>query len=175
MSLPSISPSDAQQRLAQGEAVLIDIRSPDEYARECIACATLAPLDGLEQHDFKAYQGKTVIFHCRSGQRTRLNVQRLAALGLPNAYCLEGGLDGWRTAGLPVKQDHKQPLELMRQVQIGIGILLVVGLVLSHMVSPWFDLLVVGVALGILTAGVTGVCGMARVLMLMPWNRRLSR
>ena len=36
-------------------------------------------------------------------------------------YILEGGLDAWKSAGLPVVKDASQPLELQRQVQIAAG------------------------------------------------------
>lgn len=84
---------------------------------------------------------------------------------------LEGGLEAWRKAGLPLHLDRKQPLPLMRQVQIGAGSLVLVGVLLGYLASPWFFLLAGFVGAGLLQAGVTGWCGMANLLQLMPWNR----
>ena len=60
----------------------------------------------------------------------------------------------------------------MRQVQIGAGSLVLIGVVLGALVLPGFYALSGVVGAGLLIAGVTGFCGMARVLGVMPWNTR---
>ena len=60
----------------------------------------------------------------------------------------------------------------MRQVQIGAGGLVLIGVALGALASPGFYALSGFVGAGLLFAGVTGFCGMARVLGAMPWNRR---
>ena len=77
----------------------------------------------------------------------------------------------FRISGLPVVNDRRQPLELQRQVQIGAGSLAVVGTLLGLFVSTWFFAVPAFVGAGLVTAGVTGFCGMARILMRAPWNR----
>ena len=176
MSLPTISPQQAKQMLDQG-AILVDIREPDEHARERIAAAKHMPLSRLDDADFSVHRGKPVVFHCRSGARTAGNAPRLAAKvgGECQAYIVDGGLDAWRKAGLPVVTDRRQPLELQRQVQIGAGSLVFFGTLLGLAVSPWFYAVPLFVGAGLLTAGITGFCGMARVLVHMPWNRAAYR
>lgn len=78
-------------------------------------------------------------------------------------------------AGLPVVVDASHPLELQRQVQIAAGSLIVLGAVLGTTVSPWFHALSGLVGAGLLFAGVSGFCGLARVLMRMPWNRKATQ
>lgn len=165
----TITPQAAAQLIEQG-ALLVDIRNPDEHARERIAAATnlpLAQLPGL----LPQVAGKPVIFHCLSGQRTAMNAQRLAACVNGECYVLEGGLRGWRNAGLPVQCAARQPLEIMRQVQLATGSLVLLGVALGMLVSPWFYVLSGFVGAGLMFAGATGFCGMARLLMRMPWNR----
>lgn len=172
MSLPAIKPSEARRLLDSG-ALLIDIREADEHAREKIPGAHHLPLSKLDEADLAVHRGKPVIFHCRSGMRTQANALRFAAkLGETcEAYIVEGGLDAWRKAGLPVVSDRRQPLELQRQVQIGAGTLAFVGTLLGLFVSSWFFAVPAFVGAGLITAGVTGFCGMARILMRAPWNR----
>jgi rhodanese-related sulfurtransferase len=159
MSLSTIEPSEARRLLDSG-ALLIDIREADEHAREKIPGARHLPLSKLDEAELAVHQGKPVVFHCKSGARTKANAPRLAAK-----------LDAWRKAGLPVVTDRKQPLELQRQVQIGAGSLALVGTLLGLFVSPWFFVVPGFVGAGLLTAGLTGFCGMARILMRAPWNR----
>ena len=52
-----------------------------------------------------------MIFHCRSGQRTSAHAQALASSADCDAYLLEGGLDAWKAAGLPVVRDASRPLD----------------------------------------------------------------
>ena len=60
----AISPAQAKAMLDEGHAILIDIRAPDEYAREHISGARLAPLDAIDARDFEREQkdGKAAIF-----------------------------------------------------------------------------------------------------------------
>ncbi|WP_439515163.1 rhodanese family protein [Oceanibaculum nanhaiense] len=169
--LTPIAPDALQQRLASGGMLLIDIREPDEYAREHIIGARLIPLNAIDAEDLTTEHGRAVCFTCRSGNRTAIAAARLLAKGFPESYALEGGLDGWKKAGLPVHFNPRAPLDLMRQVQIAAGSLALAGAVLAATVSPWFILLSGFVGAGLVFAGLTGFCGMARLLKLMPWNR----
>jgi rhodanese-related sulfurtransferase len=87
------------------------------------------------------------------------------------AFILEGGVDGWAAAGFPVVENAKAPLEIMRQVQIAAGSLVVAGVALGLLVHPAFFGLSAFVGAGLTFAGATGFCGMARLLAVMPWNR----
>lgn len=164
-----ISPTEAQRRIAAG-AVLIDIRDPDEYARAHIPCARNVPMSRLDRIE----GAPEVIFHCRSGMRTGANADTLAACTDAPVYLLEGGLDAWRAAGLECAVDRKQPLEIIRQVQIGAGSLVLLGVLLGLLVHPAGFGLSAFVGAGLIMAGATGWCGMAKVLAAMPWNRRAA-
>jgi rhodanese-related sulfurtransferase len=173
--LNTITPDEAARLLREGGATLVDVREADEHARERIPGARNLPLSLLEEAELAVHQGKPVLFHCRSGARTAGNADRLAAkAGLCEAYVVEGGLDAWKRAGLPVAEDRRQPLELMRQVQIAAGSMVVLGVLLGAFVTPGFYLLSGFVGAGLVFAGVTGTCGLARVLRMMPWNRRAA-
>jgi rhodanese-related sulfurtransferase len=173
--LKTITPEQAAEMLRHGGATLIDVREPDEHARERIPGAMNLPLSRLEEAELAVREGRPVLFHCRSGARTGGNAGRLAAkAGLCEAYIIEGGLEAWKRAGLPVAEDRRQPLELMRQVQIAAGAMVLLGVLLGALVSPWLYGLAAFVGAGLVFAGVTGTCGLARVLRLMPWNRGLA-
>ena len=170
-SLKSISATDLKARLDRGDAVLIDVRENDEHAREHILGARLAPLSAIDAHDFDRDHDKTAVFHCRSGMRTQANAAKLIAKGFREAYCLEGGLEAWKAAGFPVHANRKAPLEIMRQVQIAAGSLILLGVALGAFVNPIFYALSAFVGAGLTFAGATGWCGMALLLKTMPWNR----
>lgn len=171
--LPAISPERARRLLQEG-AIPVDIREADEHAREHIPGAHSRPLSSSAS-PLITPRGAAVIFHCRSGMRTASAADQLAAGIAPGceAYVLEGGLDAWKKAGLPVATDRSQPLEMQRQVQIGAGSMVLAGVLLGFLVSPGFFALSGFVGAGLVMAGATGFCGMARLLRRAPWNRAL--
>jgi len=170
MTMTPVTPAEAR-RLIQGGAKLVDIREPDEHAREHIPGAANVPVAAIDQ--FHAGDC-TVVFHCRSGARTQANAARLAAAAGAPCYAIEGGIDAWRRAGLEIVADRRQPLELMRQVQLVAGGLVLLGVVLGFLAYPGFFGLSAFVGAGLMFAGATGWCGMANLLRLMPWNRRMA-
>lgn len=171
-----LAPLEAKQMLESGKAILIDIREANEFAREHIRGARHVPLSGLDAHDFdrERADGKAAIFQCQSGRRTASNRERLVALGFAQSYVIDGGLIAWRAAGLPCHLDRKQPIELQRQVQIAAGSLVVLGIALGAMVSPWFALLSALVGGGLVFAGMSGSCALGSLLARMPWNRTVA-
>lgn len=171
MNIRTISPQQAQT-LGNSEAVFIDIRAADEYARARIGNARHCPVERLAADDSALQGAKVIVYYCKSGNRTRLSAAQLKVPEGTDAYILEGGLDAWSRAGLPVERSASAPLELSRQVQIVAGSLIVLGVVLGVWVSPWFLGLAGFVGAGLVFAGISGFCGMARLLLLMPWNRR---
>ncbi len=170
-TLKPIAAAELKRRLDAGEAVLIDVRESDEHAREHVLGARLAPLSAIDAHDFDRDHGKAAVFCCRSGMRTQANATKLLARGFSEAYYLEGGLEAWKAAGLPVHANRKAPLEIMRQVQIAAGSLVLLGVALGVLVHPGFYALAAFVGAGLTFAGATGWCGMAMLLKTMPWNR----
>lgn len=168
--LQPMPPADVAAALAGRRARLIDVRGGDEFARRHVAGAENLPLDRLPA-TLGAGEGQ-IIFTCRSGQRTAMHQARLAALA-PGAGVLAGGVDGWAAAGLPLVENRAAPLEIMRQVQIVAGALVLAGVLLGWLVAPALAGLAAFVGAGLLLAGATGFCGMARLLAWLPWNRAL--
>ncbi len=169
--LKHIAPQDVAAGLAKGRVTLIDIREKDEYARAHIKDALHIPLSVLEKTDMDIEAGRQVVFHCRSGNRTDVHCDRLDAHIGGDALFMQGGLNAWKTAGLPIVEDKSMPLEINRQVQITAGLLTLVGVVLGFTVHPGFFGLSAFIGAGLTFSGLSGTCAMANGLMLMPWNR----
>lgn len=167
-----ISPAEAH-RLIEAGAALIDIRRPDEHARERIAGARNVPLDKLSKD---SAPGDVLIFHCRSGMRTAQAASALSqAADGRDCYIVEGGISGWGNAGLPVETVRGAPIEMQRQVMIAAGSLVLLGTLMAMLVAPGWAWLALVVGAGLTFAGISGFCGMAHVLAMLPWNRRAAR
>ncbi len=169
MTIRSIDPQEAK-RLVDGGALLVDVREPDEHARERIQGARLVPLSRLSAPLVRR-DGQPVIFHCRSGSRTAAAAETLAAASDDDVFIMKGGMAAWKASGLPVLRDRRQPIELMRQVQIAAGSLVLTGIGLGALIHPAFYALSGFVGAGLVFAGATGTCGMALLLSFAPWNR----
>jgi rhodanese-related sulfurtransferase len=168
----TISPAHAAELVREG-AVLVDIREHDEHARERIPGARHHALSRIDTDTPIRAGDDVLIFHCRSGARTQGNAARLTAVAKKcEIYILEGGLNAWKKAGLPVTLDRSHPIDIMRQVQIVTGSLVLFGAALGFIITPAFYALSAFVGAGLVFAGVTGFCGMAYLLAWMPWNRR---
>ncbi|MBG6241340.1 MAG: DUF2892 domain-containing protein [Candidatus Symbiopectobacterium sp. Dall1.0] len=174
VTLPYLSPVEARQRQADG-ALMVDIRQIAEFQRERIPQSRLYSLGVLasEPSGITLPANKTVIFYCLSGARCGLYAQQIATL-VPDqrAFLLDGGLNAWKKAALPVEVDRTQPLPVMRQVQIAAGGLTLLSVVLGYTLHPAFFSVAGFIGAGLVFAGVSGFCGMARLLMHMPWNKR---
>lgn len=172
MILEHITHFEAQKMRDEDGAILIDIREASETAREYVEGATLWPLSKMPNDKPKKLKpSKNVIFFCRSGNRTIINDKKLDA-ALPNkAYILEGGIEAWRDGKLSTVINKKAPIEMHRQVFIAAGVLIMMGAALSYTGFSIGYILAGFVGAGLTVAGVTGYCGMAKILMLLPHNK----
>jgi rhodanese-related sulfurtransferase len=170
-----LKPAEVAERIAKQGATLIDIREPDEFRRRHVPGALSRPLSEFEAAGLTIEPDREVIFTCRSGMRTTAACERLAEAAGGPALVLEGGVDAWAAARLPITEDRAQPIEIMRQVQIAAGGLILAGVALGLLVHPAFFGLAAFVGAGLTFAGVTGFCGMARLLAMAPWNRAANR
>ena len=84
---------------------------------------------------------------------------------------VEGGTQAWVTEGLPVVSLGRGSMSIERQVRIGAGTLVLLGVVLGFLVHPGFFFLSGFVGAGLVFAGVTDWCGMGLLLARAPWNR----
>ncbi len=166
-----VDPGTLKSWLDERSAVVVDVREADEHAAERIAGARPVPLSRFDPTAVPAGDGPRVVLCCRSGKRAAEAAGHLVRAGRSDVWLLEGGLEAWKAAGLPVEFGRGPHISILRQVQITAGGLVVAGTILGATVSPWFLLLSGGVGAGLMFAGISGTCGLASVLARMPWNR----
>jgi rhodanese-related sulfurtransferase len=157
----------------QQTAVMVDVRTPAEYEEIHIPGSRLIPLHQLDKERIGELNtnGDTLCLLCSSGTRAHRGAEKLIEAGLKNVVVLEGGVEGWDGAGLPVKRGRKT-MSIERQTRIGAGLMVLAGVVLGVVVNPLFLILSGFVGCGLIVAGVTDWCGMGLILTRMPWNNR---
>jgi phage shock protein E len=94
--IPRYSPSQLADRLKQGDAVLVDVRTPAEFQSGSIRGAVLVPLQEIQRRteDLKKYADRELICYCQSGSRSLMAAAQLRKKGF-NAAHLEGGIAEW--------------------------------------------------------------------------------
>lgn len=159
------------QSIPAGGCTIIDVREPDEVAFEAIPGAKNIPMSQLEKGKPSGISPNDRLFViCQSGGRSCRASDILRACGFTNVIDVAGGVNAFKKAGGKLVRG-KQPLPIMRQVQIAAGGLVLVGVILALTLQPAFIYLSGFVGLGLLFAGLTGACPMATLLSKMPWNR----
>jgi glyoxylase-like metal-dependent hydrolase (beta-lactamase superfamily II) len=151
---------------------LLDVRSQLEFESERIDGARLIPLDQLGTRLDEVPEHADVVLVCRTGVRATVAAEVLGGAGR-RTRVLEGGMNAWRRARLPVREGRKR-LAVDRQVQLIAGLMVLTSVALGVLMSPWFLAVAAFFGGGLTFAGATGTCGLALVLMKMPWNRPLA-
>ncbi|MGA2605538.1 MAG: rhodanese-like domain-containing protein [Verrucomicrobiia bacterium] len=177
-SKTSITPRELHRRMTEGLPVeLLDVRTPGEHAAIYVTGSRLTPLDKLDAAAFLRNRGRSDVplyIMCQSGTRAAKAIERFRRAGFEDCVPVEGGIEAWVQAGLPVERGESRVLPLMRQVQITVGFLSAAGAALALGVSVWFAIIPLVMGCGLLFAGLTGTCGLALLLAKMPWNRRVN-
>lgn len=101
---PTIQPAALQAAREAGAAPLVlDVRTPAEYATGHIPGALNIPYDQVPQRLAKVEGPNGVVVYCMVGPRARKGEAALLAAGYAPVFHLEGGLAAWQAAGLPVE------------------------------------------------------------------------
>ena len=162
---------EVNEKLTGGECQIIDVREFSEYDSERVTGARLMPLSQFEKHVAEIDRTKPVYLMCRSGNRAKQAAEKLIAKGFADVRVIEGGMQAWSNANLPVIKGESKVWSLERQVRFTAGLLVLTGAILSFAVHPYFILLSGFIGAGLVFAAVTDTCGMGMMLAKMPWNQ----
>ncbi|HZW59006.1 MAG TPA: rhodanese-like domain-containing protein [Woeseiaceae bacterium] len=106
--MTSIEPQDAV-RLINADAVVIDLRKSEAFARGHIVNAKNIPHDELTAHEekLKKYRTQPVVTVCDAGATSARAAETLRKAGLESVYTLRGGINAWTQANLPLVGSKK--------------------------------------------------------------------
>ncbi len=104
MTAPAeIDASTLRRLLADGEALLVDVREPEEFADERIPGAQLVPLASFDPRKIAEAAGRrAVVLYCLAGRRSAQAAASLAPHH-DRVLILRGGINVWTGAGLPTE------------------------------------------------------------------------
>jgi rhodanese-related sulfurtransferase len=103
---PWVNTLEATVLINKQDAVIVDVREPNEYAAGHMLGARNIPLAQLEARvgDLAKHKDKPVIVHCASGQKASGALAILKKHGFTHVVNLSGGFAAWKQAGLPVEK-----------------------------------------------------------------------
>lgn len=99
-----INAQTLSKKLADGSAVLVDVREPDEFAAEHIKGAVNSPLSSFAPTNVPDAPDRTIVLQCAGGKRSGLALDRCVGAHSGIDTHLAGGIGAWKAAGLPVER-----------------------------------------------------------------------
>jgi rhodanese-related sulfurtransferase len=112
--IENLSVEQVAEELAQGQALVIDIREAEERVVDGAIPGTVhAPRGMLEFyadpssrfHRPEFDPQRRIILHCSAGGRSALAAATLLDMGYTDVAHLESGFEGWRQAGKPIETE----------------------------------------------------------------------
>lgn len=105
-NIQEISVQETAAALERGDALLIDVRDPDEWQEIHIPGAKSFSRGTIELEIEEAASDPStlIITHCGGGGRSALAAESLQRMGYKNVKSMAGGLKAWKAAGLPTSK-----------------------------------------------------------------------
>ena len=99
--LPSEVPEKQAHEMYQKGALLLDVRTQQEWDQGHIEGSILISLDDLQGRMSELPRDKDIVVVCRSGTRSREGTALLRQAGFTRGTSLTGGIQAWVAAGYP--------------------------------------------------------------------------
>ena len=107
-NIQEISPQETAAGLKRGDALLIDVRDPDEWAGRLHPRSAKNFSRGTVEFEIEEAApdlSTPIITHCGGGGRSALAAESLQRMGYKNVKSMAGGFKAWKAAGLPATRD----------------------------------------------------------------------
>ena len=94
----SVNYMEAKEKIINDGAILLDVRTKEEYDEKHIDGASLLPLDIIDIDNISqivSEKDTPIIVYCRSGNRSQQAREKLIALGYSKVYDL-GAMSNWK-------------------------------------------------------------------------------
>jgi rhodanese-related sulfurtransferase len=171
----TISPIELTKKMDAHRVMLIDVREADDYKAESIEGAYLLPFSSHISDDLVPKTDKAIVFFCQIGKRSAKVCELVLSQDPTRAsYSLEGGINAWKQSGFATRNMHTSVISLDRQIRIAAGLFVFLGVMLGVFVHSAYYLVPGFVGAGLMFSGITNWCGLAKILLKMPWNKKKS-
>jgi rhodanese-related sulfurtransferase len=99
--------AEAVQLINRKDAVIVDVREPNEFKSGRIPHARNIPVDRINERvkELEKLKTKPLLLVCQTGSRSAQACDGLLKDGFAQAVALSGGMAAWQQAGMPVEKD----------------------------------------------------------------------
>jgi len=103
----TMSPAEVTRLINHDNAVVVDIRPAEEFKDGHIINAMNMPVADLESRrkELEKHKDKPVVLYCQGGAESGRVIRGFKHEGFGNLYVLKGGMQAWKSAGLPLTRD----------------------------------------------------------------------
>lgn len=103
----NLSPTEAVNLINRNHALVLDVREATEFSTGHIVDAKNIPLNALPErlNELKKYKDKPILVHCQRGMRGAKACEILRKAEFTQINHLQGGIEGWATAKLPLVKE----------------------------------------------------------------------
>lgn len=156
--------------------IIIDVREKSEFNIERIKDSINIPFSHFKQtaaEIINNLKDNEIILMCQSGLHAKLALSEIKKFHMTDKVfkIYDGGINGWKAASKEVIYGSTAKLPIMRQMQLGAGLLILSFFALSYFINPNFIYGTLFIGIGLTIAGVTCFCSMIVILQKMPWNK----
>lgn len=101
-----VSSAEALQLINHKNAIVLDVREPNEYDSGHVLNSKLVPLGKLKERmgELEKFKEQPIVVVCRSGNRSGTACYLLGRKGFSQAYNLAGGVQAWQKNNLPLEK-----------------------------------------------------------------------
>lgn len=167
-SMKTINQSQLLEKSKQAKTLVVDARTSAEYRLEHITGAVNLPIDQFPDHITTLKQYDNVVVYCNSWGTSSQFVKKAQQAWIEHCYNLIGWISSCQPSSIT---KIKWPLPITRQVHLAAGLLVLAWAILSLIFNQWLIAISAFVWAGLTFAGLSGRCGMAKLLVMMPWNQ----
>jgi rhodanese-related sulfurtransferase len=97
----------AVQLINRRDAIIVDVREPNEFSAGRIPNARNVTLAKIEEgaKGLEKFKAKPILLVCQTGSRSGQAASALQKQGFADVVALGGGMNAWQQAGMPVEKD----------------------------------------------------------------------
>lgn len=112
-SVQKIDVDQFDQKRKDSDAVVLDVRTPHEYADGHVPGAVNLDIHDpqFDQKLAKLDKSKTYLVHCAKGVRSEKAAKKMFAMGFPSLFDFHGGFSAWKNAHKPIEKGDAKPEE----------------------------------------------------------------
>lgn len=106
----NVKPQEAVRLINDDNTVVLDVRLENEFNNGHILNSLHIPVGALDSRikELESHKNGTIVLNCQTGARSKQAASILKKHGFTSMYSIEGGINAWVNANLPLNKGGKR-------------------------------------------------------------------